>query len=144
MVRQTIRWTFIWSMGIAMIFMLIYHFAGVSLVKVLTSDDTVIAASNDYLPWLLLMPRVGCAAFTWDGIYIGATESRKMRNSTIWAVVAFALIWGAGILLLNVYVPQETAHYGKLAMHVLMAAYFAHLLARTVYLTASMKVLLKS
>jgi hypothetical protein len=62
-----------------------------------------------------------------------------MRNSTIWAVVAFALIWGAGMLLLNVYVPQETARYGKLAMHVLMAAYFAHLLARTVYLTVSFK-----
>ena len=139
MVRQTIRWTFVWSMGIALIFMLIYHFAGVSLVKVLTSDSAVITASKDYLPWLLLMPLVGCAAFTWDGIYIGATESKKMRKSTIWAVVAFALIWGAGMLLLNVYVPQETARYGELAMHILMAAYFAHLLARTVYLTVSFK-----
>jgi MATE family multidrug resistance protein len=135
MVRQTIRWTFVWSMGIALIFMLIYHFAGVSLVKVLTSDNTVIAASKDYLPWLLLMPLVGCAAFTWDGIFIGATLSKQMRNSTIWAVAAFGGVWCAGMLLLNVYVPHDTVRYGALAMHVLMAAYFAHLLARTVYLT---------
>lgn len=135
MVRQTIRWTFVWSMGIALIFMLIYHFAGVSLVKVLTSDNIVIAASQDYLPWLLLMPLVGCAAFTWDGIFIGATLSKQMRNSTIWAVAAFGGVWCAGMLLLNVYVPHDTVRYGALAMHVLMAAYFAHLLARTVYLT---------
>ena len=152
MVRQTIKWTFIWSMGIALIFMAIYHFAGVSMVKIMTSDVTVIEASKDYLPWLLLMPVVGCAAFTWDGIYIGATQSRGMRNSTIWALVAFAAVWGIGMLVLNVHMPQgadaaelyaagtSPTRYGILAMHILMAAYFAHLLARTIYLTASFKV----
>ena len=123
------------------------------MVKVMTSDVAVVEASKDYLPWLLLMPIVGCAAFTWDGIYIGATESKGMRNSTLWALVAFAVVWGIGMLALNAYLPQgaEVAElsasgtsanrYGILAMHVLMAAYFAHLLARTIYLTASMKML---
>lgn len=152
MVRQTIKWTFVWSMGIALIFMVIYHFAGVSMVKVMTSDVAVIEASKDYLPWLLLMPVVGCAAFTWDGIYIGATQSKGMRNSTIWALVAFAAVWGIGMLVLNVHMPQgaeaaelyaagiSPTRYGILAMHILMAAYFAHLLARTIYLTAFFKV----
>ena len=140
MVRQTIKWTFIWSMGIALIFMAIYHFAGVSMVKIMTSDVTVIEASKDYLPWLLLMPVVGCAAFTWDGIYIGATQSRGMRNSTIWALVAFAAVWGIGMLVLNAFMLSHEVRYGILAMHILMAAYFAHLLARTIYLTASFKV----
>lgn len=135
MLRQTVKWTFIWSMGIASAFILIYQFAGVPLLKIMTSDLAVIEAAKGYLPWLLLMPIVGCAAFTWDGIYIGATASKGMRNSTIWAVASFVFVWGAGILLLNAVVPQESSRYGTLAMHVLMAAYFAHLLARTVYLT---------
>ena len=142
MLRKTIKWTFIWSMGIALIFILIYHFAGVSMVKVMTSDAAVIEASKDFLPWLLLMPVVGCAAFTWDGIYIGATESKGMRNSTLWALAAFAAVWCIGMLLLNVYLPgagDSPTRYGILAMHVLMAAYFAHLLARTVYLTVAFK-----
>ena len=142
MYKESVKWTFIWSMSIALIFMGIYHFAGVPMLKMMTSDAVVVDASREYLPWLLLMPVVGCAAFTWDGIYIGATASRQMRNSMLWAVVAFAAVWVAGILLLN-HVPAlsslDAGDYNRLAMHVLMAAYFAHLLARTVYLTVRSK-----
>ena len=149
--RQTVKWTFIWSMGIAVIFMGIYQFAGVPLLKMMTSDPVVVEASVEYIPWLLLMPVIGCAAFTWDGIYIGATASKAIRNSMIWAVVGFAGVWFVGILCLNwlgdpsmvsesvtSVADAPSAGYtrhGRLAMHILMAAYFAHLLARTIYLT---------
>ncbi len=131
MVRQTVRWTFAWSMGIALIFMGIYHFAGVPLLKMMTSDLAVVAAAEAYLPWLLLMPVMGCAAFTWDGIYIGATASKAIRNSMLWAVVGFFAVWFAGKAF-----PDVTA---ETAVHILMGAYFAHLLARTVYLTVRYK-----
>ena len=101
----------------------------------MTSDATVVEASKEYLPWLLLMPVIGCAAFTWDGIYIGATASKAIRNSMLWAVVGFAAVWFAGIACLNLLSPDAT-DYGRIAMHILMAAYFAHLLARTIYLSA--------
>ena len=136
MLSQTVRWTFAWSMGIALIFMLIYHFAGVPMLRMMTSDATVVEASREYLPWLLLMPLIGCAAFTWDGIYIGATASKEMRNSMLWAVVGFVAVWAAGMLVLGYMGAEPASRYGEYAMHVLMAAYFAHLLARTVYLTA--------
>ena len=132
---QTVKWTFVWSMGIAFIFMGIYQFAGVPLLRMMTSDATVVEASKEYLPWLLLMPVIGCAAFTWDGIYIGATASKAIRNSMLWAVVGFAAVWFAGIACLNLLSPDAT-DYGRIAMHILMAAYFAHLLARTIYLSA--------
>jgi MATE family multidrug resistance protein len=136
MVRQTVRWTFVWSMSIALMFMVIYKLAGVPMLQMMTSDAVVVEASREYLPWLLLMPIAGCAAFTWDGIYIGATASRQMRNSMLWATVCFAGLWIVGILLLQSLAPDSPA-YGRMAMHILMAAYFAHLLARTVYLTVS-------
>ena len=143
MLRQTVKWTFIWSMGIALIFIGIYYFAGVPLLRMMTSDAAVVSASEEYLPWLLLMPVIGCAAFTWDGIYIGATASKAIRNSMLWAVVGFAAIWFAGIFCLNAFAPSEIlsesegyTRYGRIAMHILMAAYFAHLLARTIYLSA--------
>ena len=150
MLRQTVKWTFVWSMSIAVLFMGIYHFAGVPLLRMMTSDATVVDASREYLPWLLLMPVIGCAAFTWDGIYIGATASKAIRNSMLWAVVAFAGVWLTGISCLALSsVPGADAipgtlpdgafpgatRYGRIAMHILMAAYFAHLLARTIYLS---------
>ena len=152
MLRQSIRWTFIWSMAIAVIFMGIYHFAGVPMLRMMTSDMPVVEQSREYLPWLLLMPVVGCAAFTWDGIYIGATASKEIRNAMLWAVVAFVAVWCAGMVCLG-DVPHMTSHLETLlyrlfhsdssmapqhdivAMHILMAAYFAHLLARTIYLS---------
>ena len=145
MLRQTVKWTFVWSMGIAVIFMGIYQFAGVPLLKMMTSDPLVVDASREYIPWLLLMPVIGCAAFTWDGIYIGATASKAIRNSMLWAVVGFAAVWFIGILCLNHFMPFSATdpssavpatRYGYIAMHILMAAYFAHLLARTLYLSA--------
>ena len=145
MLRQTVKWTFVWSMGIAVIFMGIYQFAGVPLLKMMTSDPFVVDASREYIPWLLLMPVIGCAAFTWDGIYIGATASKAIRNSMLWAVVGFAAVWFIGILCLNRFMPSSSTdpssavpatRYGYIAMHILMAAYFAHLLARTLYLSA--------
>ena len=151
---QTVKWTFVWSMGIALIFIGIYHFAGVPLLRMMTSDATVVEASREYLPWLLLMPVIGCAAFTWDGIYIGATASKAIRNSMLWAVVGFTAVWFIGIACLNWLSPglgldsvagelassvqdaSGVTDYGRIAMHILMAAYFAHLLARTIYLSA--------
>lgn len=127
MVRQTVKWIFIWSMGIAVIFMGIYQFAGVPLLKMMTSDMTVVQAAGEYLPWLLLMPVAGCAAFTWDGIYIGATASKAIRNSMLWAVAGFFAVWCVGLTFPDVA--------PNVSMHILMGAYFAHLLARTIYLS---------
>ena len=50
----------------------------------------------------------------------------------LWSVAAFAAVYFSGVLILDLV---QTAEYEKAAMHFLMAAYFAHLLARTVYLT---------
>lgn len=148
--RKTVRWTFIWSMGLALLFIAIYHFGGVYLLRMMTSDEAVVEASKDFLPWLILMPVVGCAAFTWDGIFIGATGSREMRNSMLWSVVAFAAVWFIGITLLSALSPvaaSDTAagatRHGIIAMHILMAAYFAHLLARTIYLTLKSRTVLR-
>ena len=112
MVRQTVRWTFVWSMGIAVIFMGIYHWAGVPLLKMMTSDMEVVAAAQGYLPWLLLMPVMGCAAFTWDGIYIGATASKAIRNSMLWAVVGFFAVWFVGLAFPDV--PARTHPHGSI------------------------------
>ena len=152
MLRQSVRWTFIWSMAIAVIFMGIYHFAGVPMLRMMTSDAAVVEQSREFLPWLLLMPVIGCAAFTWDGIYIGATASKEIRNAMLWAVVAFVIVWAVptfgmdyalmtspNLVTLKARIetdPAQAFRVDVISMHILMAAYFAHLLARTIYLTA--------
>ena len=128
MLRRSVRMVFAWSAGIALLFIGIYAAAGTPALRLLTSDEAVVQACRQFLPWLLLMPPLGCAAFTWDGIFMGATASRGLRDSMAAAAVAFFAVWYAGKWLLH---PE-----GAAAIHLLFAAYFSHLLLRTVLLTA--------
>ncbi len=126
MLRAAVRGTFRWSFGVAGIWIAIYLMAGLPMLHMMTDDPVVVDACRQFLPWLAVMPLIGCAAFTWDGVYIGATASKGIRNSMIWAVVAFFAVWFAGRVL-------PTAGAG--AIHLLLAAYFAHLAARAIHLT---------
>ena len=131
-VRSTIRQTFVWSLGVTVLFFLVYGVGGVPLLRLMTSDPNVVEAGREFIPWLLLMPVIGCPAFTWDGIFTGATASKDLRNSTVWCVVGFFGVWFAGLGLLKAFlgeIPETTA------IHLLMAAYFTHLLVRALYLT---------
>ena len=131
-VRSTIRQTVVWSLGVTVLFFLVYGIGGVPLLRLMTSDPGVVEAGREFIPWLLLMPVIGCPAFTWDGIFTGATASKDLRNSIIWCVVGFFGVWFAGIGLLKAVhgsVPET------LAIHLLLAAYFTHLLVRALYLT---------
>ncbi len=131
-VRSTIRQTFVWCLGVTVLFLLVYGVGGVPLLRLMTSDPDVVEAGREFIPWLLLMPFIGCPAFTWDGIFMGATASKDLRNSTVWCVVGFFGVWFVGIGLLKAVrgtVPET------LAIHLLMAAYFTHLLVRAAYLT---------
>ena len=127
MLRQSVRQVFGWSAGISVLFIGLYAVAGLPAVRLLTSDGNVVEAARQFLPWLLLMPPLGCAAFTWDGIFMGATATRAFRDSMGLAAVAFYAVWYIGKWLL-----QPT---GATAIHLLFGAYYAHLLLRTFWLT---------
>ncbi|MBR1575331.1 MAG: MATE family efflux transporter [Bacteroidales bacterium] len=137
MTRKSVRCVFAWSMVIAVGFIFIYQFGGMQMLRIMTSDGSVVEACRPYLPWLILMPPLGCAAFTWDGIYEGATSSRPVRNAMLGAMAGFYLTWW---LLKALCLPVEGASIdpltlGGAALHLLMAAYFIHLLVRTVWLS---------
>ena len=94
----------------------------------MTSDHEVVSAAVPYLPWLLVMPILGCPAFMWDGIFVGATKTKALRDNTLWSAIGFFTVWFAGVAILR---PSPAS-----AIHLLMAAYFTHLIVRAAYLTA--------
>lgn len=144
--RLAVRRVFVWSLSLVAFFMVLYWTAGMPMLRMMTSDEAVVQACRQFIPWLILMPPFGCVAFTWDGIYLGATASRGIRNSMLWALLAFFACWFAGIGILNLWqaragggnfieVVGNTARYQFLAIHILMVAYFAHLLTRSIVLS---------
>lgn len=129
--KMTVKYIFIWSMSLAGIFMLIYWLFSIPMLNLMTSDGNVVEACRHFLPWLILMPPLGCAAFTYDGIYLGATASRPIRDTMLAAMAAFFAVWFAGHYIGKLY------GYGDL--NLLFAAYFIHLAVRTVWLSVCYK-----
>ena len=130
---QTVRATFAWSMGVVGLFLVLYGAAGMPLVRLMTSDPAVVETCRPFLPWLILMPLVGCPAFTWDGIFTGATATRPMRNGTLLSAIGFFGVWLLGRALAGSFGGLT----GDRPVQLLMAAYFAHLLIRSLWLHAA-------
>ncbi|MBS2210468.1 MATE family efflux transporter [Carboxylicivirga mesophila] len=92
-VKQAVRYLFGWGFAFAFIFLLLYALGGHYLLLLFTNQQEVISTASDYLPWLMLLPLTGFSSFIWDGIYIGATASRLMRNTMLLATVMFFLLF---------------------------------------------------
>lgn len=122
---RAVKVIFAWCCGIGVVSTLGYWAGGEWLVRLMATDATVIAESARFLPWLLVMPFVSSVAFTWDGIFIGATATKALRNSMLWAVVGFF----ASYFLLR----------GTIGVQSLWVGYMMHLVVRTVYLSAVAK-----
>ena len=69
--RRLLRWCWRWPSSLA----------GPALIDLMATAPEVRAEARAYLPWLAAAPLVGIAAWMLDGIFIGATETRAMRNA---------------------------------------------------------------
>lgn len=93
-IRLLLRWGFI----ITAAFTIIYLFWGRNILSLLTNNKDIIDSAMEYIVWSLLVPICGFAAFLFDGIYIGATASKTMRNTMY---IATTIFFGLYFLLIN-------------------------------------------
>ncbi len=93
--RICVRRLLYWGIGLATLFTLLYATCGRGLLGILTSDKSVVDTAMQYILWTILVPFTGFAAFIYDGIYIGATASKAMRNVMFVATGAFFIAYYA-------------------------------------------------
>ncbi|MBP9678543.1 MAG: MATE family efflux transporter [Aeromonas sp.] len=92
--REAIVLNLGWALLIAIAFALGFALGGRLLIAHITDIPAVIAEANRQLPWLIAMPLLAVWCFLLDGVFIGATRAREMRNSMLVAVFAgFFPIW---------------------------------------------------
>ncbi|UCP16769.1 MATE family efflux transporter [Aeromonas media] len=92
--REAIVLNLGWALLIALAFALGFALGGRQLIAHITDIPAVIAEANRQLPWLIAMPLLAAWCFLLDGVFIGATRAREMRNSMLVAVFAgFFPIW---------------------------------------------------
>jgi MATE family multidrug resistance protein len=87
------RLVVIWGFGFALAVTAAYALFGPALIDVMTASADVRQAARDYLPFVVLAPLLAVFAFTYDGVYIGATWARDMRNLMLLSLAVFFAAW---------------------------------------------------
>jgi MATE family, multidrug efflux pump len=88
-VRLVVMWGFAFALAVAACFLLF----GPALIDMMTASVDVRRIARDYLWFVIFAPLLGVFAFAYDGIYIGATWARDMRNLMVASLVIFLAAW---------------------------------------------------
>lgn len=90
-----------WAVAVAAGFCVVYGAAGGLLIDLLTTIEEVRGTARAHLVWSAVMPLVAVFPFLFDGVFLGATRGRAMRNAMIVSVgiylaacQAFVPLWG--------------------------------------------------
>ncbi len=117
-----VRVTGLWALVVALLYVIFYLLAGNLIIDLLTGLEGVREEARQFLPWVIASPFLSVWSYMLDGIFIGATRSREMRN----AMIASVAIYGASLYLAQ---PVLGNHGLWLSLMVLMLARAATLLA---------------
>ena len=97
--KRTTRQIFLWAFLFGVAIMLTFVVLGERMLHLFTNQMPLIEGAKPYLIWIIIAPVVNVAAYIWDGIFLGATASKALRDS----VIVSTLIYLSAIYLLMPY-----------------------------------------
>jgi len=90
---SAVRLVILWGFGFALAVTAAFALLGPMLIEIMTASEDVRHSARDYLPFVVLAPVLGVFAFAYDGIFIGATWAREMRNLMVLSLLIFLVAW---------------------------------------------------
>lgn len=124
--RQTVKLLLIWGFVIALPFTLLYALFPDWFIGLISDQPEIAVQAKPYHIYMILIPFITFAAFLWDGIYIGATAARAIRNTML--ISAVGVFLPASLLLMP--------HFGN---HGLWIAFLLFMVARGLSMTLMAK-----
>ena len=120
--KAIIKLIFIWGIGLGLIFTLIFLLFGKPIVSLFTNNTDLIGLAMHFIAWTIFAPLINSVCYIWDGIYLGATASKAMRNSTFVATIV-------------IFLPAYYLVIGAMGNHGLWLAMTLFMIARGLILT---------
>jgi len=87
--RQAVVISSIWSGGLSIVVALLFTLISGPIIDTLTNVEAVRSLAREFALWAALIPAIGFAAFQLDGIFIGATETKLMRNAMLFSATIY-------------------------------------------------------
>ena len=120
--RQTVKLLFLWGFLIALPFTVLYALFPDWFIGLVSDQPEIIPMAQPYHIYLAAIPLITFAAFLWDGVYIGATAARAIRNTML-------------ISSIGVFLPATLLLMPRFGNHGLWIAFLLFMVARGLSMT---------
>lgn len=100
---RSVKMTSLWAFGFSVLISAIYLLFGEAILGLFTNIDEVLSTAKTYLPWMIIAPIVSIWSYQLDGIFIGASYTKEMRNAMLVSMLIY-------LALLQWLVPQWGNH----------------------------------
>ena len=91
--RRCIKRCVVWALGTAVVCILIYLFWWQDIMGMFVGEKSqlpeILAVASEYIGWVIVIPMAAALPFLMDGIMVGATLTRILRNSMLLSTVAY-------------------------------------------------------
>ena len=92
--RRAVILASFWSVILVLVLSSVFAIAGPYIIDLMAKSQEVRAESRQYYLWLVAAPPMGVAAWLLDGIFVGATRTRDMRNAMLLSLLAYGFsVW---------------------------------------------------
>lgn len=123
---KAIRLLLLWGFSISVPFTILYAIFPSTFVRIISDNPNILLEVKPYYIYMIVIPIITFAAFIWDGIYIGATASKAIRNTMIIATIF-------------VFLPAWYLLTPKFGNHGLWIAFLCFMIARGVSMSVMAK-----
>lgn len=105
--QRCVRYCIVWCFVVSFIYVGVYIGWWRDIFSLLVNSDNsniyeLLSVAEKYIGWIIVIPIASALPFVMDGIMVGATRSRIMRNSMLWSTICyFVLLYGSSWLIGN-------------------------------------------
>jgi multidrug resistance protein, MATE family len=87
--KMIVKNSFILSTLTGLIISIVYFFLNKYVIELMSDIETIRNLSSSYAVWLVIMPLISSFCYQFDGIFIGASQTKELRNAMIFSVFSY-------------------------------------------------------
>ena len=90
--KRIIKNSFILSSVTGLIISIIFFFSHNSVINLMSDINEIRILSSSYVVWLIVLPIISSFCYQFDGIFIGTSQTKELRNAMIFSVLIYLII----------------------------------------------------
>ena len=90
--KKIVKNSFILSSITGLIISIIYFLINKFAIQLMSNIEVIKSLSSSYAIWLIIMPLISSFCYQFDGIFIGVSQTKELRNAMIFSVFSYVVI----------------------------------------------------